>query len=75
MKSMKLKGATVNIGRKKDTDDLGDALDERGKCCGVDCCRRVLTLEDQVNNTLYVGYFKEGIWTTKTKNDFDTNGA
>ena len=61
---------------KEGTNDLGDVLDAQAECCaGVSCCKQVLILKDQVTKVQYVGYFKSGVWTTKTFADFKANGA
>lgn len=58
------------------TNDIGAVLDAQAECCaGVSCCMQVLILKDQVTKVQYVGYFKNGVWTTKTLADFKANGA
>ena len=42
--------------------------------CGVDCCKGIMVLPDAVTGVSYVGYFKNGVWTTKTLESFNTNG-
>lgn len=60
----------------KGTTDLSKVLDEQAKCCaGVSCCEQVLILKDQVTGVQYVGYFKSGVWTTKTYAAFKADGA
>ena len=58
------------------SNDLQKILDAHSECCaGVNCCKQVLIMKDQDTNVQYVGYFKSGVWTTKTLADFNTNGA
>lgn len=60
----------------KGTTDFGKALDAQAQCCaGVSCCQQVLILKDQVTKVQYVGYFLNGVWTTKTYASFIANGA
>lgn len=61
---------------KEGTNDLGKVLDAHAECCaGVHCCHQVLILKDQATQVRYVGYFLNGVWTTKTFDDFKANGA
>lgn len=61
---------------KKGTNDFGKVLDAHAECCaGVSCCRQVLIMKDQVTGVQYVGYWKSGVWTTKTFEAFKANGA
>lgn len=58
------------------TTNFQEVLDEHAECCaGVNCCKQVLILKDQVTGDRYVGYFKNGTWTTKTLEHFNTDGA
>ncbi len=62
--------------KNEGTTDFQKVLDAHAECCaGVDCCRQVLILRDQSTDVQYVGYFLNGVWTTKTLQDFDQNGA
>lgn len=60
----------------KGTNNLGEVLDAHAECCaGVSCCRQVLIMKDQVTGVQYVGYWKSGVWTTKTFAAFKSDGA
>lgn len=60
----------------KGTRDFREVLDAHAECCaGVSCCRQVLIMKDQVTGVQYVGYWKSGVWTTKTFEAFKANGA
>lgn len=66
----------------KGSNDIGKVLDAHAECCaGVHCCYQVVILKDhtpgsqQGTGAQYVGYFLNGVWTTKTLADFKANGA
>lgn len=60
----------------KGTRDFREVLDAHAECCaGVSCCRQVLIMKDQVTGVQYVGYWKSGVWTTKTLAAFNSDGA
>jgi hypothetical protein len=60
---------------KQQSNNLGDILDAHSECCaGVNCCKQVLILKDLNTNERMVGYFYDGVWTTKTLADFTADG-
>lgn len=61
---------------KEGTNDLGKVLDAQAECCaGVSCCHQILIMKDQVTGVQYAGYWKSGVWTTKTLEAFKADGA
>lgn len=58
------------------TESIQEVLDAHAECCaGVHCCHQILILKDQATKERMAGYFKDGVWTTKTLADFKANGA
>lgn len=80
-KAVSLLKGIFKIG-KKGSNDLGDILDAHAECCaGVHCCYQGVILKDHTPGSTkgtgvrYIGYFLNGVWTTKTLADFKANGA
>lgn len=55
--------------------ELQDKSVEANCNCGIKCCEGIIVLPDVVTGIAHVGYFKNGAWTTKTLEAFNTNGA
>lgn len=60
-------------GERVGFENLTDALREEAKCCGIDCCERLIRLDDQVTGTSYTIAIRNGelVLTNEATGDID----
>lgn len=72
-----ISGIVKNLRTGEAITDFGAAIDQttEERCCGTDCCNGYIILPNHGGTGTYVGYFKNGAWTTGTKAAFEADRA